>query len=159
MSECLTENQVVALLEGRLPQQELARLHQHIDTCPLCHALVADMALPFALEATAGPNATRSIAARLSARGASLCRSRARLRKICSIWTVLLVLSGKLVDQDDSGLGGAKTIEEATDVSFSQGVNKVQRPIGDRNQPLKLERFFAAYRTALLGTCECEVPG
>jgi len=41
MPECLTDEFLAQLLDGRLAAEERALMHGHIDTCPACHGLVA----------------------------------------------------------------------------------------------------------------------
>ena len=44
MSDCLAENDVVDLLDGRLAQSEVERVTAHLDACDACRELVADAA-------------------------------------------------------------------------------------------------------------------
>ena len=42
-SPCPTEELLLAFTEGRLPPQQLAAFHEHLDTCILCRTLVAEL--------------------------------------------------------------------------------------------------------------------
>jgi formylglycine-generating enzyme required for sulfatase activity len=60
-SHCLTDEDVVALIEGPMPEEALTRVHRHADGCHACRLLLASVARGGAepsAEQTAGPTVT-----------------------------------------------------------------------------------------------------
>ncbi|HOX44164.1 MAG TPA: tetratricopeptide repeat protein [Myxococcota bacterium] len=59
---CPDENQTLAFVEGRLPEGQARQVEEHLDACPACRALVADLAreaAPGQGSGPADPEATR----------------------------------------------------------------------------------------------------
>jgi hypothetical protein len=129
--ECPDDNTIVALLEGKLSEDEMARVDAHLAACAACHALLVEIvkAAPVAASAGSSPTVLETGFVDDALRGGA---TDARVGQVLGDkWTLVRLL----------GVGGMAQVYEARHRNGRKAALKILKPeLG--HAPRVKERFF-----------------